>query len=39
MSEGDLLFVGTKEELFARTQKNSLEEGFISIVSGGKKYE
>ena len=39
MSEGDLLFVGTKEELFARTQKKSLEEGFISIVSGGKKYE
>lgn len=39
MSEGDLLFVGTKEELFAQTQKNSLEEGFISIVSGGKKYE
>lgn len=39
MSEGDLLFVGTKEELFAQTQKNSLEEGFISVVSGGKNYE
>lgn len=39
MSEGNLLFVGTKEELFTHTNRNSVEEGFISVVSGGKNYE
>ena len=35
MKDGDLLFVGTKEELFAKTNKTSVEEAFINIVSGG----
>ena len=36
MKDGKLLFVGTKEELYAKTDKNSVEEAFIEIVSGGK---
>ena len=35
MKDGDLLFVGTKEELYEKTGKESVEEAFISIVSGG----
>lgn len=35
MKEGDLLFVGTKEELFSKTNKTSVEEAFIEIVAGG----
>ena len=35
MKDGKLLFVGTKEELFSKTNKNSVEEAFINIVSGG----
>ena len=36
MKDGKLLFVGTKEELYAKTDKTSVEEAFIEIVSGGK---
>ena len=39
MKDGDLLFVGTKEELFAKTNKTNVEESFISIVSGGELNE
>lgn len=39
MKDGKLLFVGTKEELFEKTNKNSVEEAFIEIVSGGEKDE
>ena len=35
MKDGKLLFVGTKEELFTKTNKTSVEDSFISIVSGG----
>lgn len=35
MKDGDLLFVGTKEELFAKTNKTNVEDAFIEIVSGG----
>ena len=35
MKEGSLMFIGTKEELFNKTNKNSVEEAFIEIVSGG----
>ncbi len=35
MKSGHLLFVGTKEELYAKTGKTSVEEAFIEIVSGG----
>ena len=35
MKDGKLLFVGTKEELFAATGKTSVEEAFIAVVSGG----
>lgn len=34
MKDGELLFVGTKEELFKKTNKSSVEEAFISIVGG-----
>ena len=34
MKNGDLLFVGTKEELFQKTDKVSVEDAFISIVTG-----
>lgn len=39
MKDGSLLFVGTKEELFSETNKNSVEEAFIHIVSGGELNE
>ena len=35
MKDGKLLFVGTKEELFKQTNKDTVEAAFISIVSGG----
>lgn len=35
MKDGKLLFVGTKEELFAATKKTNVEEAFIETVSGG----
>ena len=37
MNRGELLFVGTKEELFARSGKESVEDAFIEIVSGGEE--
>lgn len=36
MKDGKLLFVGTKEELYLKTDKNNVEDAFIEIVSGGK---
>ena len=36
MKDGKLLFVGTKEELFVKTDKHSVEDAFIEIVSGDK---
>ena len=36
MKDGKLLFVGTKEELFIKTDKHSVEDAFIEIVSGDK---
>lgn len=35
MKDGSLLFVGTKEELFAKTGKTSVEDAFIDVVKGG----
>ena len=35
MKDGKLLFIGKKEELFEKTKKNSVEDAFIEIVSGG----
>ena len=35
MKDGKLLFVGTKEELFEKTGKSSVEDAFIEIVTGG----
>ena len=35
MKDGELLFVGTKEELYTKTNKNNIEEAFIEMVSGG----
>lgn len=35
MKDGKLFFVGTKEELFMKTNKTNVEEAFIEIVSGG----
>ena len=35
MAKGKLLFVGTKEEMFASTGKSSVEDAFIEIVTGG----
>ena len=35
MKGGELLFVGTKEDLFEKTGKTNVEEAFINIVSGG----
>lgn len=36
MKDGKLLFVGSKDVLFRQTGKNSVEDAFITIVSGGK---
>ena len=35
MKDGKLLFVGTKDELFEKTNKKNVEEAFIEIVTGG----
>ena len=35
MKDGNLLFVGTKDELLLKTSKQNVEEAFIEIVSGG----
>ncbi|MCR5564245.1 MAG: ATP-binding cassette domain-containing protein, partial [Gammaproteobacteria bacterium] len=35
MKDGELLFVGTKDEMFKVSGKNNVEEAFIEIVSGG----
>ena len=35
MKNGRLLFVGTKDELFVKTDKKNVEDAFISVVSGG----
>lgn len=34
MSEGKLIFVGTKEELLNKTQKQSVEDAFVYLISG-----
>ena len=39
MKDGSLLFVGTKEELFSKTNKTSVEDAFIEIVTGGESNE
>ena len=35
MKDGKLLFVGTKEELYIKTNKQNVEDAFIEMVSGG----
>ncbi|MBO4473099.1 MAG: ABC transporter ATP-binding protein [Clostridia bacterium] len=35
MDRGRLLFVGTKEELYARSGKTNVEDAFVEIVMGG----
>lgn len=35
MKDGKILFVGNKEQLFEKTNKNNVEDAFIDIVSGG----
>ena len=35
MNRGKLMFVGTKEELYVRTGKTSVEDAFVEVVSGG----
>lgn len=35
MRDGKLLFIGNKNELFAKTNKVNVEEAFIEIVTGG----
>jgi len=35
MDRGKLLFVGTKEELYARSGKSNVEDAFVEIVMGG----
>jgi len=39
MKDGMLMFVGNKEELFKKTNKNSVEDAFIEIVTGGNENE
>ena len=36
MAGGELLFVGTKEELYLATGKKNVEDAFIEVVTGGK---
>ncbi len=35
MKDGELLFTGTKEEMYSKTGKTGVEDAFIEIVSGG----
>lgn len=37
MKDGRLLFVGSREEMYARTGTDSVEEAFIRIVEGGER--
>lgn len=37
MANGKLLFVGTKQELYESTGKNSVEDAFVELVTGGLK--
>lgn len=39
MKDGNLLFVGNKEELYSFTNKDNVEDAFIDIVSKEKSYE
>lgn len=39
MKDGNILFVGTKEELYAKTKQKNVEESFIKIVEGGESNE
>ena len=39
MKDGELLFVGTKQEMFDNSGKNNVEEAFIEIVSRGNTNE
>lgn len=39
MKNGKLLFVGCKEELYFKTNKDNVEEAFIELVNGGNQYE
>ena len=39
MKDGNLLFVGEKEKLYELTNKKSVEEAFIQVVSGGDEDE
>ena len=39
MKDGRLLFVGTKDEMFAKTGKKSVEDAFIELVEGGVENE
>ena len=35
MKDGELLFIGTKEELYQKTNKTNVEDAFVELVSGG----
>ena len=37
MKDGRLYFVGTKEEMYEKTGKTSVEDAFIELVSGGEE--
>ncbi len=37
MKDGELLFSGTKEEMYEKTGKSSVEDAFIEIVAGGEE--
>ncbi|MBP5209327.1 MAG: ABC transporter ATP-binding protein, partial [Clostridia bacterium] len=37
MKDGRLLFAGTKEELYAASGKDNVEDAFVEIVKGGEK--
>ena len=39
MKDGNLLFIGNKEELFNLTNKSKVEDAFVEVVSRGEKYE
>lgn len=39
MKDGNLLFVGNKEELYKQTGKENVEEAFIDVVMKGDNYE
>lgn len=38
MKDGRLFFVGTKEEMYAKTNASNVEEAFVRIVEGGDVY-